>query len=373
MLNQILCHLAPHFGSLPAQKIYRNCEPGLVSVVLPVYNGEKYLKEAVESVLAQTYPRWELIIVNDGSVDASPSIAEQYAAKEKRISVIHQENQKLPRALNRGFSKARGEYFTWISADNRMLPNCLAVLTEELRRRPKVDMVYANMRLIDQEGRLLTGHGWFPFPPGSANVYLPVSTALLNTVPNNTIGAAFLYRGSVDTVLGGYSPRQFLLEDYDYFMRLNSLFCIRHTREKTPLYEYRFHDDSLTAHDAELGITSSRPKLMEFDRFRRNFYRLPLWVKTRALRPALSAALRRAEIFPVGKDAVNGRIFCLAGKAEKPYNTDMPVYVLEGQNPYFLKLPGGVQVHLATAGDLARFLRRRAACDLLWQEELKQF
>lgn len=252
--------------------------PGLVSVVLPVYNGERYIREAMDSVLAQTYRSWELIVVDDGSTDQSLAISKEYAEKDSRILVVHQENQKLPKALNRGFSLAKGEFFSWISADNRYLPEFLEEMVAELQRHPKADMVFGNQYLIDDAGSRITGHGWFEFPPGSGAVCFPPATPLLNKVANNTIGAAFLYRASCDRVLGGYSPNLFLLEDYDYFMRMNSLFRIRH-RKGEPLYEYRFHPDSLTAHDEELSITASRPRLMEFDAYRRRVYREQIGVE----------------------------------------------------------------------------------------------
>lgn len=257
---------------LLAKDIFTGAVPGLVSVVLPVYNGEKYIREAIGSVLAQTYQSWELIVVDDGSTDQSPAIAREYAEKDGRIRVVSQENQKLPKALNNGFSLARGEFYSWISADNRYLPEFLEKMVEELQKNPKADMVFGNQYLIDDAGKRITGHGWFEIPPGSGAVCFPPATPLLNKVANNTIGGAFLYRAGCDRVLGGYSPHLFLLEDYDYFMRMNSLFRIRH-RKGEPLYEYRFHPDSLTAHDEELRITASRPRLMEFDAHRRKMYK----------------------------------------------------------------------------------------------------
>lgn len=257
---------------LLAKDICTGAVPDLVSVVLPVYNGGKYLSEAIDSVLAQTYPDWELIVVDDGSTDQSFVIAQEYAEKDSRIFVVHQENQKLPRALNKGFSLAKGEFYSWISADNRYLPEFLENMVAELKKHPKADMVFGNQYLIDDTGSRITGHGWFEFPVGSGAVCFPPATPILNTVANNTIGAAFLYRAGCDRVLGGYSPNLFLLEDYDYFMRMNSLFHIRHKKGE-PLYEYRFHPESLTAHDQELSITASRPRLMEFDAYRRRYYK----------------------------------------------------------------------------------------------------
>lgn len=267
-MKAFLSHHIPLHGS----DIRCCCEKGLISVVLPVYNCEKYLEESVLSVLSQTYTNLELIIVDDGSEDESGKIADSFLGKDERVSVIHQKNMKLPAALNNGFSAARGEFLTWTSADNRMLPVCLEILADELTRDRRCDMVFGNMRLIDDNGDILKGKGWYENPPLSGNVILPDSTENLNTYANNTIGAAFLYRAGAAAVLNGYSEYKFMLEDYDYFMKMNSLFSIKHIIYKKPIYEYRMHGDSLTAHDKELGITASRPDMMELDKFRREFY-----------------------------------------------------------------------------------------------------
>ncbi len=252
---------------------------GLVSVVLPVFNGEKVVASSVESVLRQTYKNFELIIVNDGSTDRTKEIIEGYAQKDSRIKIINQENKKLPTALSVGFREAQGEFFTWTSADNIMLDYCLEVMVNDLKKKPDVSMVYGNMRLIDGNGRIKRGHFWFEKPLFSGNVCLPKDTNCLNTYANNTIGAAFMYRSSAAYILGDYSKFKTNLEDYDYWMRMNSLLRIEHTDDDRPLYLYRIHRESLTAHDKELGITKNRYKLMVFDDFRRDFYMSALvWV-----------------------------------------------------------------------------------------------
>lgn len=261
-----------HHTPLQGADIRCNCVRGLISVVLPVYNCERYLKESVLSVLSQTYTNFELIIVNDGSTDSSGQIADSFLAEDDRISVIHQKNMKLPTALNNGFAAAKGEFLTWTSADNRMLPTCLEILARELQQDREVDMVFGNMRIIDENGDILRGHGWYELPPLSGNVILPDSTEVLNTYANNTIGAAFLYRAGAAAVLNGYSEHKYTLEDYDFFMRMNSLFSIKHILHKKPIYEYRMHSASLTSRDEELGITASRPALMALDKTRRKFY-----------------------------------------------------------------------------------------------------
>ncbi len=272
-MKSIIKHRTP----LNSADIRCHSKRGLISVVLPVYNCEKYLEEAILSVLSQTYTNLELIIVDDGSTDNSSAIADSFLNRDARVSVIHQKNLKLPVALNNGFAAAKGEFMTWTSADNRMTPACLEILANELMLNRDIDMVYGNMRLIDENGDILRGYGWYELPIMSGNVILPDFTDNLNTYANNTIGAAFLYRAGAAALLGGYSDYKYTLEDYDYFMRMNSLLTIKHSLCKKPIYEYRMHKGSLTAKDEELGITASRPALMQLDAIRRDFYTKPIY------------------------------------------------------------------------------------------------
>lgn len=94
----------------------------LVSVVMSVYNSEKYLKEAIESILSQTYTNFEFIIVNDGSTDSSLEIIQEYMGKDERIVLISRENKGLPYSLNEGIEKAKGEYIARMDADDISLP-----------------------------------------------------------------------------------------------------------------------------------------------------------------------------------------------------------------------------------------------------------
>ncbi len=248
------------------------CEKGLVSVILPVYNGANLLAKSIDSVLNQSYKNLELIIVNDGSTDDSMKIAKYFAECDKRIKIIDQENKKLPTALSVGFRAAKGEFLTWISDDNIMLPDCVKILVENLQRKPETAMVYGNMRVINKKGKIKRGHFWYEKPLFSGNVCFPKTAEAINTFANNTIGAAFMYRKSAAYILGDYSKYKTNVEDYDYWMRMNSLLKIEHIDEDKPIYKYRIHKESLTAHDKELGITKNRYKLMVLDDFRRDFY-----------------------------------------------------------------------------------------------------
>lgn len=254
------------------------CKKGLISVVLPVYNGADMLSDAVSSVLSQTYKNLELIIVNDGSTDNTEEIIEIYKSRDERVKVITQENKKLPSALSAGFMKAQGELLTWISADNIMLPNALEVMKNELEASGGA-MIYTNMRIINKNGKIKRGHFWYEKPFMSGNVILPQATEALNTYANNTIGASFMYTAKAAYILENYSLYKNTLESYDYWMRMNSLFKICHSAYKKPLYYYRQHENSLTANDKKLGITKNRYKLMVLDDFRRDFYMSQLiWI-----------------------------------------------------------------------------------------------
>ena len=90
----------------------------LISVIVPVYNVEKYLNRCVESIMNQTYKNLQIILIDDGSNDRSGKICDEYAEKDKRIEVIHKENAGVSAARNKGLDKAKGEWITFVDADD---------------------------------------------------------------------------------------------------------------------------------------------------------------------------------------------------------------------------------------------------------------
>ena len=99
-----------------------------VSVILPVYNGDRFLSAAIDSVLAQTYDNWELLIVDDGSKDGSASICDKYAGKDSRIKVFHQSNSGVNTARAKGVDNASGEYLVFLDADDSLVADALEYL-----------------------------------------------------------------------------------------------------------------------------------------------------------------------------------------------------------------------------------------------------
>jgi glycosyltransferase involved in cell wall biosynthesis len=201
-----------------------------ISIVLPVYNGADYLTESIESVIAQTYANWELIIVNDCSTDDSLAIASKYASQDARIKVFtNPQNLKLPKTLNAGFEHATGVYYTWTSDDNKYKPDALRVMVKNLEKNPDAIMVYADYTCIDSNGR-------------EAELAKMLEPKYLFT--GNVIGACFLYTADAAKKAGAYDADLFLAEDYDYWIRLYKIGNILHIEDD--LYYYRIHGKSLT-------------------------------------------------------------------------------------------------------------------------------
>jgi glycosyltransferase involved in cell wall biosynthesis len=206
-------------------------EQPLVSIVLPTHNGSRYLAESIESVLRQTHTNLELIIVDDASTDRTPELIAGYVRQDPRIRTVqHQENAKLPAALNSGFRIARGEYLTWTSDDNLYRPDALAVMVGALQQHPDVGLVYADYSEIDEHGRTIRG----------IHVHPPEKLAHLNSV-----SACFLYRREIYETIGDYDPSFFLAEDYEYWVRASLAFRLRPIHRD--LYLRRRHEASLTS------------------------------------------------------------------------------------------------------------------------------
>ncbi len=106
----------------------------LISIIVPVYNVEKYLEECIDSILAQTYREFELILVDDGSPDHSGEICDRYASQDKRIRVLHQENQGISDARNHALAVARGQYVTFVDSDDYIAPDMLELLYHNMKK-----------------------------------------------------------------------------------------------------------------------------------------------------------------------------------------------------------------------------------------------
>ena len=226
-LERALGHLSlstsPPVGTVPA-------EPDLVSIVLPTYNGVRFLRDSIASCLAQSYRNLELIVVDDGSSADVRSVALGFSDERIRY-VRHQTNRGIAEGLNTGFRASGGRFLTWTSDDNLFAPDAIETMVRFLRRNPDVAFVFASSYKIDESGKVAAIEIIRPEP----QAWLPIA---------NRVGACFLYTREVFEAVGDYDARAFLAEDYDYWLRIGQRF--RMQRLLKPLYFYRWHDESLT-------------------------------------------------------------------------------------------------------------------------------
>lgn len=200
-----------------------------VSIVMPVYNGEKYLRQALDSIVEQEYTDWELYIVNDCSIDNSLSIMQEYEKKDKRIKIINNKvNEKLPKSLNIGFQKTVGKYRTWTSDDNIYDKKAILKMVQFLDNNPDIGLVYTDEYYIDENDDIIK------------KVQLDVDSFFYQ----NCVGASFMYRTEVANKIGEYDLDMFLIEDYDYWFRMRKI--TRFGRIPECLYYYRVHQNSLS-------------------------------------------------------------------------------------------------------------------------------
>lgn len=202
-----------------------------ISIVLPTYNGQNYIRKSIDSIINQSFTDWELIIVNDCSTDSTPEIIRDFKNRDSRIRIIDNvENMKLPQSLNIGFKEAKGEYLTWTSDDNIYLPNAIETLVTFLDRNLEEYMVCAGMDWIDENDIVVGKH---------------IKYTNQNMLVNDCVGACFAYRRDVLNSIGEYDTTMFLVEDYEYWLRILFHYGNISYIDET-LYLYRMHSQSLT-------------------------------------------------------------------------------------------------------------------------------
>ena len=186
----------------------------LVSVVIPAYNAEAFLGETLDSVLAQTYPNLEIIVVDDGSTDATPQLLENYS---DRIRVLRQANAGQAAARNYGARETHGELLAFLDSDDLWDPDKITRQVDLLARFPEALAVYCDHRTIDDQGRLLASSAVLSYPRPSGDILM----ALLLGSCIITPGLVLLQRQAFEAA-GGFDKTSFMRghEDYALWLRL---------------------------------------------------------------------------------------------------------------------------------------------------------
>jgi glycosyltransferase involved in cell wall biosynthesis len=207
-----------------------------VSVLMPVYNAERYVAEAVESILAQTFADFELIIIDDGSTDRSLSILRRSAENDLRIRLVSRPNTGYVVALNEMLEMARGEFVARMDADDVSLPERFAIQVAYLREHPEIICIGTRVQIIDEAGRdLLACHPAMDHDEVQA-------LALAGRCP--LCHPSVMMRREPVISLGGYQVDMEPAEDHDLWLRLGEQG--RMVNLPDVLVKYRNHDSSVS-------------------------------------------------------------------------------------------------------------------------------
>jgi GT2 family glycosyltransferase len=218
----------------------------LISVVMSTFNGERFLAEAIESILAQSFTKFEFIIINDGSTDGTPALLDEYQKRDARIRVCHQENRGLVDALNTGCQMARGQYIARMDADDISIRDRLEWQLEFMERNPDIAVLGGFVELIDAAGQslgvrrnLLNDHEIRSSLPGACPFWHP--TVLMRTEA---------FRST-----GGYRKVVVDAEDHDLWLRMSEHSKLANLGEV--VLRYRVHADQVSMRKCKRQALSS--------------------------------------------------------------------------------------------------------------------
>jgi len=208
-------------------------EAGLVSIIIPCYNQAQFLREAIQSALAQTYPHREIFIVDDGSTDNTAEVTAGY----RDVRYIRQENSGVSTARNTGLKESRGEYLVFLDADDRLLPEALEIGVDCLRQHPECAFASGHSRFITADGSFLSKSEQ---PYITRDHYLELLRGNYIWCPGSVI-----YRRSVFEIVKGFDTSLGPGADYDLYFRItrqSPVFCHNHF-----VAGYRIHGSSMSA------------------------------------------------------------------------------------------------------------------------------
>ena len=203
-----------------------------VSVIIPAYNGDRYIQEAIACILAQTYTDYEIIVVDDGSTDNTPQIIKQYG---DRIRYFSQINQGVAASRNLGLTKAEGEYIAFLDQDDVFLPHKLASQVALLEQNNSLGIVNSGWQIVDRQGKFKSAvEPWHQIPK--------LTTANLIIWKPVFLGA-MLFRRSWLEQIEKFDPSLEQTPDVDLVIRLAAIGCAADWVKETTV-KYRQHEDN---------------------------------------------------------------------------------------------------------------------------------
>ena len=189
-------------------------EAHLVSVVMPAYNAETHIEEAINSILRQTYKDFEFIIINDASTDSTLDIIKKFSKKDKRIQIIsNKRNLNIGKSLNLGVAKSQGKYIARMDADDISFPNRLAQQVQLLNNNPKVAVTGGDIVLIKEDGTILHTRKY-----ESNSERMKKNIFRFSPFAHPTT----MYRKNIFDEFNGYDPAKSPSEDIDLWIKIGS-------------------------------------------------------------------------------------------------------------------------------------------------------
>jgi glycosyltransferase involved in cell wall biosynthesis len=222
--------------------------PTLVSIIIPCYNYGAYVHDAINSVLAQTYKFWELIVVNDGSTDNTEEVVMPYVQADRRIRYHYQPNKGLSAARNTGLALTKGKYVQLLDADDCLAQEKLRLQVDFLDKHSYIDLIYSDAYIFQ--------HGQSTFDVKSFKQFLFSVTPLSGqgvpmllhmAVDNMFLPGAPLYRRSMEEVVKGFKEDMYPIEDWHYWYRglLKNKYYYHDNRQEVALYS-RHHGNNMS-------------------------------------------------------------------------------------------------------------------------------
>ena len=219
-----------------------NCK---VSIIIPVYNAEKYLRQCLDSVINQTYENLEIIIVNDGSTDSSGIICEEYAEKDKRVRVYNKSNTGVSDSRNLGIKESSGKYLVFVDADDYWLSVSDLATLVGISEENQIDVLRGEYVAVDEDGQYIYDSRFLKLREKVANRLLSSSEFLNKVLCGESFIFLSLFRKEVfDNNI--FNKDRIFLEDLEFYSRLmlQQLKCMY---VQYPFYAYRKNADSVSA------------------------------------------------------------------------------------------------------------------------------
>jgi len=280
----------------------------LVSVVMPAYNADVYIGEALESVFSQSYEAVEAIVVNDGSTDNTLKIVMEYREKYRdRLVVISQPNSGQTRAKNRGLKEAKGDFVAFLDSDDKWAPEKIEKQVELMEFRPELGLCYTKAWKIDELGNTFDYISPSPLLRGKCFEHL--------VLRNNIVASSVMVRRLVFEDVGYYDATLSAAENWDLWTRISKKYEIDYIDE--PLTFYRVHSENMSknfqkmyqarmyfinkhlpADSSDQWILGMRKKALFYAHvsFGKNYFEQPAFQKAR------KELLKAVRLYPTNKE-----------------------------------------------------------------------